>query len=79
MKTIFPAAALSAPDADLLHRTIEQNKTARLHLVLTTRTLPDDEANDVATASLLENYIDATEKRTWFLFEASRKADGSGH
>jgi starvation-inducible DNA-binding protein len=38
-----------------------------------------DEHEDVATASLLENYIDATEKRTWFLFEASRKADGSGH
>ena len=28
-----------------------------------------DEHEDVATASLLENYIDATEKRTWFLFE----------
>ena len=38
----------------------------------------DDHA-DVATASLLENFIDATEKRTWFLFEASRDADGSGH
>ena len=38
-----------------------------------------DDHEDVATASLLENYIDATEKRTWFLFEASRKADGSGH
>jgi len=33
----------------------------------------------VATASLLEMYIDATEKRTWFLFEASREADDSGH
>jgi len=38
-----------------------------------------DGHEDVATASLLETYIDATEKRTWFLFEASRKADGSGH
>jgi starvation-inducible DNA-binding protein len=38
-----------------------------------------DEHEDVATASLLENFIDATEKRTWFLFEASRKADGTGH
>src|SRR5919109_296624 len=26
--------------------------------------------NDVATTSLLENFIDETEKRTWFLFEA---------
>jgi starvation-inducible DNA-binding protein len=33
---------------------------------------------DVATASLLEMFIDSAEKRTWFLFEASRAADRSG-
>ena len=38
-----------------------------------------DEHDDVASASLLEIYIDETEKRTWFLFEASRKADATGH
>lgn len=38
-----------------------------------------DDAKDVASASLLENYIDETERRTWFLFEASRGADNSGH
>ena len=27
---------------------------------------------DVATTSILENFIDETEKRTWFLFEATR-------
>jgi starvation-inducible DNA-binding protein len=32
-----------------------------------------DEARDIATASLIENWIDETERRTWFLFEASRK------
>jgi len=31
-----------------------------------------DEENDVATASLLENWIDEAEKRVWFLFESSR-------
>jgi starvation-inducible DNA-binding protein len=31
--------------------------------------------NDVATTSLLENFIDETEKRTWFLFEASQLAN----
>ncbi|MBL8668365.1 MAG: DNA starvation/stationary phase protection protein [Rhodospirillales bacterium] len=31
-----------------------------------------DEHNDVATASLLENWIDEAERRTWFLFETSR-------
>ena len=30
-----------------------------------------DKYEDVATASILENFIDATERRTWFLFEAS--------
>ena len=38
-----------------------------------------DDHEDVATASLLENFIDETERRTWFLFEAARKADDSGH
>ena len=28
-----------------------------------------DDAKDVATASLLENWLDETERRTWFLFE----------
>lgn len=31
-----------------------------------------DDAEDVATASLLETYIDETERRTWFLFETTR-------
>ena len=31
-----------------------------------------DDAGDVATASLLENWIDESEKRTWFLFECTR-------
>jgi len=30
------------------------------------------EHGDVATASLLENWIDEGEKRVWFLFEASK-------
>lgn len=38
-----------------------------------------DQHEDVATASLLENFIDEAEKRCWFLFEASRGADRSGH
>jgi starvation-inducible DNA-binding protein len=33
-----------------------------------------DEAGDVATASLLENWIDESERRTWFLFECGRQA-----
>ena len=32
-----------------------------------------DEHNDIATASLIENWVDETEQRTWFLFEAARR------
>jgi len=32
-----------------------------------------DEHRDVATASLIEVWIDETERRSWFLFEASRR------
>jgi starvation-inducible DNA-binding protein len=37
-----------------------------------------DEYRDVATASLLEVWIDEAERRVWFLFEASRKGDEPG-
>jgi starvation-inducible DNA-binding protein len=38
-----------------------------------------DEHNDVATASLLETYIDEAEKRVWFLYEIGRRGDPTGH
>lgn len=38
-----------------------------------------DEYNDTATASLIEEWIDQAEQRSWFLFETSRKVDSSGH
>lgn len=38
-----------------------------------------DEYRDVATASLLENWIDETERRTWFLFEATRSNPSSNY
>ena len=37
-----------------------------------------DKHGDVATARFLENFIDEAERRTWFLFEASRNAQKSG-
>jgi starvation-inducible DNA-binding protein len=33
-----------------------------------------DEEDDVATASLIENWIDQAERRAWFLFETTRKS-----
>jgi len=37
-----------------------------------------EEHRDIATASLIEVWIDETERRTWFLFEASRNGDTIG-
>lgn len=57
---------------DMLAELLEDNK----HLVSLLRETHDlcDEHNDVATASLLENWIDEAERRTWFLFETTRQA-----
>jgi starvation-inducible DNA-binding protein len=62
---------------DMLKELMADNKT----LVREMRVCHEicDEHNDVATASLLENFIDEAERRTWFLFEAGGKADDSGH
>jgi starvation-inducible DNA-binding protein len=38
-----------------------------------------DEHRDLATASLIEEWIDETERRTWFLFESSRAHDSGAH
>jgi starvation-inducible DNA-binding protein len=38
-----------------------------------------EEHRDLATASLIEAWIDETERRTWFLFESDRRGDSSGH
>ena len=38
-----------------------------------------DDHNDVATASLLENFIDQAERRVWFLYEIGRRGDPTGH
>jgi starvation-inducible DNA-binding protein len=37
-----------------------------------------DEDGDVATASLLEVWIDEAERRAWFLFESTRNAENAG-
>jgi starvation-inducible DNA-binding protein len=34
-----------------------------------------DEYGDAATTSLLENYIDESEKRIWFLYEVGRRGE----
>ncbi|HEY2675785.1 MAG TPA: DNA starvation/stationary phase protection protein [Steroidobacteraceae bacterium] len=56
---------------DMLAELREDNTTLAARL----REVHDvvNEFRDIATASLIENWIDETERRTWFLFEASRR------
>jgi starvation-inducible DNA-binding protein len=62
---------------DMLCELMADNK-AQIHNMREAHKLAD-EHEDVATASLLEIFIDDAEKRCWFLFEASRGADRTGH
>ncbi len=57
---------------DMLRELMDDNKKA----IKSMRAAHEiaDKHEDVATASILENFIDAAEKRNWFLFEASRKS-----
>ncbi len=51
---------------------LRQDNQALVLSMRATHALCDD-AGDVATASLLENWIDETQRRSWFLFESTRK------
>jgi starvation-inducible DNA-binding protein len=67
-------------DADFVHphAMLAELREDNASLVLSMRSLHDvcDEHNDVATASLLENWIDEGERRAWFLFEIIRNTNG---
>src|ERR1700722_128761 len=56
---------------DMLAELAEDNKNLAAGLRETHNVC--DEHRDVATASLIEVWIDETERRTWFLFEATRR------
>jgi starvation-inducible DNA-binding protein len=65
------------PPAMMLKELMEDNRNVaeamrRAHEVC-------DEYEDIATASLIEVWIDQTEKRKWFLFEAARAGSNDGH
>jgi len=56
---------------DMLSELHEDEKALVLHM-RARHTLRDD-AGDVASASLLENFIDQSQRRSWFLFETTRR------
>jgi starvation-inducible DNA-binding protein len=60
---------------DMLRELMEDNKTFAAAMRATHDIASQN--NDAATTSLLENFIDETEKRTWFLFEATRMTNQS--
>src|SRR3989440_6319792 len=55
---------------DMLAELADDNKTLAARLREAHNVC--DEHRDIATASLIEVWIDETERRTWFLFEATR-------
>ena len=62
--------------SDMLAELIEDNKAVAAAMRDAHERCED--MKDSGSASLLEVYIDETERRVWFLFEASRGADPSG-
>jgi starvation-inducible DNA-binding protein len=62
---------------DMLAELSEDNKTLAARLREAHNVC--EEHRDIATASLIEVWIDETERRTWFLFEASRREMTGGH
>ena len=77
LQTIEDNDADFVPPAMMLQELMNDNK----HVAAQMRKAHEvcDEHEDIASASLIENWIDQTEKRTWFLFEAARNASNSGH
>ena len=71
LKTIKDNDEDYVPPREMLRELMQDNK----HVAAAMRKAHEvcDEAGDVASASLLETFIDETERRTWFLFEASRQ------
>jgi starvation-inducible DNA-binding protein len=70
LKRVLDNDAEFVTPLDMLAELRDDNKQLTAHM----REVHDlcDEHGDVATTSLLENWIDETERRTWFLFEACR-------
>jgi len=62
---------------DMLAELCEDNKTLAARLREAHNVC--EEFRDVGTASLIEIWIDETERRTWFLFESSQRGMTGGH
>jgi starvation-inducible DNA-binding protein len=63
------------PPREMLRELMEDNKHVAAAMRKAHKLCDDNE--DSGTAGLLETFIDETERRTWFLFEASRQEGGN--
>ena len=63
------------PPREMLRELMEDNKKMAAAMRKAHKLADDHE--DSGTAGLLETFIDETERRTWFLFEASRQEGGN--
>ena len=77
LQTIKDNDVIGVKPLDMLDELLTDNKNMAAAMRKAHKICDDQE--DAATAGLLETYIDETERRTWFLFEASRSADSTGH
>src|SRR5436309_5406554 len=75
LQTIKDNNETYVPPREMLRELMEDNK----HMAAAMRKADKlgDEHEDYGTAGLLETFIDETERRTWFLFEASRQEGGN--
>ena len=74
LQTIQDNNETYVPPREMLRELMEDNKHVAAAMRKAHKLCDDHE--DSGTAGLLETFIDETERRTWFLFEASR-AEGS--
>ena len=71
LQTIKDNNAEYVPPREMLRELMEDNKHMAASMRKAHKLADDNE--DSGTAGLLETFIDETERRTWFLFEASRQ------
>ena len=70
LQTIHDNDEEYVPPREMLRELMEDNKHMAAAMRMAHQLADDNE--DSGTAGLLETFIDETERRTWFLFEASR-------
>ncbi len=75
LQTIKDNDETFVPPREMLRELMNDNKK----LIVNMRKAHEiaDKNNDSATTSILENFIDQAERRTWFLFEATRQEGGN--